>query len=91
MIAHVKFDSDKDFVTHIVIVEGPVRRSANGVSIPIIEAQGYDDKSTGRIGFTSSAEMTVRHDYVEEYMKTIARPNVPYIRKFYVVRAKPKP
>jgi hypothetical protein len=89
LIGHVRFDSPEDRVTHVVIVEGqPTKANNIYTDIPIIESQGYDDKSPGRKEFTSSCERTVRHNYIAEYMNTEAREGVPYVKKFYVVRPK---
>jgi hypothetical protein len=88
LICHVRFsEADATHVTHVVIVEEVIKDSNQQISqIKVIEGQGYDDKSTGRTHFTSSAESTVRHDYISEYIDKDATATQKYVQKFYVVR-----
>lgn len=72
-------------VTHIVVVESAPVRNADGkiTALSVIEAQGYDDRLPTRPppAFTSSAEKTVRHDYVAEYMNITG-----YLDRLWVFR-----
>ncbi|MCE9556219.1 MAG: hypothetical protein K8T91_22960 [Planctomycetes bacterium] len=99
MIAHCNFNTPTRF-THIVIISSaPIKNATTGryTSIPIIEAQGYDDYQVipqERSYRTDSESMTVSHDYITQYLESapgarlMAQAAKPYIAGFVVLRLK---
>ena len=74
MIAHARFSNPGEYKHIVVISDTPTRETKSGryTSIPIIEAQGYDDQAVpNRIQYRkwdNSACQTVSHDYVTQYL-----------------------
>lgn len=92
LIAHRK--SWANVVGHIVIVQTVIRDQKGQITnLYVIEAQGYDDKNeSNRINsYHSSAEYTVWHDYISEYVELKdTNTQKPYLGDVYIIRIKTK-